>query len=91
MIYLLIVIIGALCFVIFGLIANFKISNLDFQRRVMLLEDIIIEMKTNLEDQNQKVKLSEDLKVKLKVSNETLNNSVFNLNYEMFEELYPKK
>ena len=91
MVYILILIIGALCFVIFGLIANFKISNLNFQRRVMLLEDIIIEMKSNLEDQNQKVKLSEDLKVKLKVSNETLNNSVFNLNYEMFEELYPKK
>jgi len=91
MVYILILIIGALCFVIFGLIANFKISNLDFQRRVMLLEDIIIEMKSNLEDQNQKVKLSEDLKVKLKVSNETLNNSVFNLNYEMFEEVYPKK
>ena len=91
MVYILILIIGALCFVIFGLIANFKISNLNFQRRVMLLEDIIIEMISNLEDQNQKVKLSEDLKVKLKVSNETLNNSVFNLNYEMFEELYPKK
>ena len=91
MVYILILIIGGLCFVIFGLIANFKISNLNFQRRVMLLEDIILEMKSNLEDQNQKIKLSEDLKVKLKVSNETLNNSVFNLNYEMFEELYPKK
>ena len=91
MVYILILIIGALCFVIFGLIANFKISNLDFQRRVMLLEDIIIEMKSNLEDQNQKIKLSEDLKVKLKASNEALKNSIFNLNCEMFEELYPKK
>lgn len=91
MTYILILIIGALCFVIFGLIVNFKISNLDFQRRVMLLEDIILEMKSNLEDQNQKIKLSEDLKVKLKASNETLNNSIFNLNCEIFEELYSKK
>ena len=91
MIYILILIIGALCFVIFGLIVNFKISNLDFQRRVMLLEDIILEMKSNLEDQNQKIKLSEDLRVKLKASNETLNNSIFNLNCEIFEELYSKK
>jgi cell division protein FtsL len=89
--YILILIIGALCFVIFGLIANFKSSNLDFQRRVMLLEDIILEMKSNLENQNQKVKLSEDLKVKLKASNETLSNSIFNLNCEIFEELYSKK
>lgn len=91
MVYILILIIGALCFVIFGLIANFKISNLDFQKRVMLLEDIILEMKNNLENQNQKIKLSEDLKIKLKASNETLSNSIFNLNCEVFEELYPKK
>ena len=91
MTYVLILIIGVLCFVIFGLIVNFKISNLDFQRRVMLLEDIILEMKSNLEDKNQKIKLSEDLRVKLKASNETLSNSIFNLNYEIFEELYSKK
>ena len=91
MIYILILIIGSLCFVIFGLIANFKTSNLDFQRRVMLLEEIILEMKSNLEDQNQKIKLSEDLRVKLKESNKTLNNSIFNLNCEIFEELYFKK
>ncbi len=91
MVYILILIIGALCFVIFGLIVNFKISNLDFQRRVMLLEDIILEMKSNLEDKNQKIKLSEDLRVKLKASNETLSNSIFNLNCEIFEELYSNK
>ncbi len=91
MVYILILIIGALCFVIFGLIVNFKISNLDFQRRVMLLEEIILEMKSNLEDQNQKVKLSEDLRLKLKASNEILNNSVFNFNFELLEEIYSKK
>ena len=91
MVYVLILIIGALCFAIFGLIVNFKTSNLDFQRRVMLLEDIILEMKSNLEDKNQKIKLSEDLRVKLKASNETLSNSIFNLNCEIFEELYSKK
>ena len=91
MIYILILIIGVLCYVIFGLIVNFKTSNLDFQRRVMLLEDIILEMKSNLEDQNQKVKISEDLRVKLKASNKALNNSIFNLNCEIFEELYSKK
>lgn len=91
MVYILILIIGALCFVILGLIANFKISNFNFQKRVMLLEDIILEMKSNLEDQNQKVKLSEDLRLKLKKSNETLSSSISNLNYEIFEELYSKK
>jgi cell division protein FtsL len=91
MVYILTIIIGVLCFMIFGLIANFKISNLDYQRRIMLLEDIILDMKSNLEDQNQKIKLSEDLKIKLKASNETLSNSIFNLNCEIFEELYSKK
>lgn len=91
MVYILIIVIGALCFVILGLIANFKTSNLDYQRRVMLLEEIILDMKSNLENQNQKIKLSEDLRLKLKASNETLNNSIFNLNCDIFEELYPKK
>ena len=80
-----------LCLVVFVLIINFKSSNLDFQRRIMLLEDIILEMKSNLDNQNQKVKLSEDLKVKLKASNEALNNSIFNLSCDIFEELYSKK
>lgn len=91
MVYVLALIIGVLCFLIFGLVANFKISNLDFQKRIMLLEDIILEMKSNLENQNQKIKLSEDLRQKLKASNETLSNSIFNLNYEIFEEIYSKK
>lgn len=89
--YILILIIIALSFVIFGMIVNFKMSNSDFQKRVMLLEEIILEMKSNLENQNQKIKLSEDLRLKLKASNEALNNSIFNLNYEIFEELYSKK
>ncbi len=91
MVYVLIVIVGILCIVIFGMIANFKTCNLSYQRRIMLLEDIILDMKSNLENQNQRIKLSEDLRVKLKESNETLNNSIFHLNYEMFEESYPKK
>ena len=89
--YILIVIIVALSFVIFGMIVNFKMSNSDFQKRIMLLEEIILEMKSNLENKNQKIKLSEDLRLKLKASNEALNNSIFNLNYEIFEELYSKK
>ena len=91
MIYLLIVIISILCLIIIGLITNFKTSNINFKRRVILLENIILEMKSNLENQNQKVKLSEDLRLKLKASNKALSSSISNLNYEIFEELYSKK
>lgn len=77
--------------VVFELISRFKISNLDFQRRVILLEEIILEMKSNLEVQNQKVKLSEDLRLKLNASNENLVNSIFNLNQEIFKELYARE
>jgi capsular polysaccharide biosynthesis protein len=91
MVYVLMLIIVSLCFVVFGLIAIFKISKLDFQRRVMLLEEIILEMKSNLEVQNQKVKLSEDLSLKLKLSNEILSNSIFKLNCEIFKELYARE
>jgi hypothetical protein len=90
MVYILMLLIGILCFVIFGLIANFRVRNLNFQKRILLLEEIILEMKSNLEMQNQKVKLSEDLRLKLKASNETLMNSIFNLNQEIFKELYAR-
>lgn len=91
MVYVSTLIIGASCLVIFGLITNFKRNNLDFRRRIKFLEEIILEMKSNLEKQNQKIKLSEDLRVTLGASNETLSNSIFNLNCEILEELYPKK
>lgn len=91
MVYVSTLIIGVSCLVIFGLITNFKRNNLDFRRRIKFLEEIILEMKSNLEKQNQKIKLSEDLRVTLGASNETLSNSIFNLNCEILEELYPKK
>lgn len=85
MTYFLFLIIGTLCFVIIGLIANFKISNSNFQKRVRLLEQIIKELKSNLENQNQKIKISEDLKMQLKNSKESLNGSIFELNKDLFE------
>ena len=71
MIYILILIIGVLCFVI--------------------LEEIILDMKSNIKDQKQKIKLSEELRLRLKASNETLNNSIYNFNFEMLEDIYSKK
>jgi hypothetical protein len=57
----------------------------------MLLEDIILEMKSNLDDKNQKIKLSEDLRLKIKTSIATLNSSIFDLNYEMLDKLHSRK
>lgn len=57
----------------------------------MLLEEIILDMKSNIKDQKQKIKLSEELRLRLKASNETLNNSIYNFNFEMLEDIYSKK
>lgn len=91
MIYSLLILSVVLCLVIFNLISSYNSSKKDFQKKVKLLEEIIIALKTNLENQNQKIKLSDDLELRLKMSNQTMNNSIFNLNYEIFEELYSKK
>lgn len=91
MVYIAFPIIVILCFIIFILVKNYKISNLDFQKKVQLLESLIKELSQNLEYQNQKVKLSEDLKMKFKSSNYKLSQSIFDLNLDLFNTLYSKK
>jgi hypothetical protein len=91
MIYFLILIIGINCFVIVSLIANFKRNKRNFQKRLLLLEDIVCELESQLELQNQKIILTDELKLKLKASNEILNNSIFKFNFEMLESIFPKK
>jgi predicted Holliday junction resolvase-like endonuclease len=91
MIYFTFMILVILCFIIFVLIKNYKISTIDFQNKVQLLESLIKELSQNLKYQNQKVKLSEDLKTNMRQSNHLLSNKIVDLNNEMFEEMFQKK
>jgi len=89
--YVVLLIIGIYSLIIFRLVVNLKRSKRRSQSRIELLEDIIREMQLLLEDQNQKIELLDQLKLKLRASNETLNNSIFNFNFELLENIFKKK
>jgi uncharacterized membrane protein (DUF106 family) len=89
--YVVLLIIGIYSLIIIKLVVNLKRSKRKSQSRIKLLEDIIREMQLLLEDQNQKVELLDQLKLKLRASNETLNNSIFNFNFELLENIFKKK
>jgi hypothetical protein len=89
--YVVLLIIGIYSLIIIKLVVNLKRSKRRSQSRIKLLEDIIREMQLLLEDQNQKIELLDQLKLKLRASNETLNNSIFNFNFELLENIFKKK
>ena len=89
--YVVLLIIGIYSLIIIRLVVNLKRSKRKSQSRIKLLEDIIREMQLLLEDQNQKIELLDQLKLKLRASNETLNNSIFNFNFELLENIFKKK
>lgn len=55
------------------------------------LEEFIIELNKEQKKQSLQLKLSEDLKIKMKDVNAALSKNIFELNYQMLEDLYPKK
>ena len=62
-----------------------------FQSKVSYLEDIIKQLCEEQKVQNNQLYLSEELKNKITLINVSLSNDIFELNYQLLEELYPKK
>lgn len=63
----------------------------EFEGKIKVLQAQIEMMEQKSIIQNQKIALLNELNSILKVSNQNLNNSIFNFNFEMLEEIYPKK
>lgn len=80
---------------LFGIIVylNYKFNRdkVMFQSRVSVLEEFIIQVNKEQINQNNKLQLSEELSLKLKKINEVLNKDIFDLNYELFDQLSKKK
>jgi predicted Holliday junction resolvase-like endonuclease len=80
-----------LIFVVLNLLIQFYFENRNFKKETNYLNEVIVQLSKKKSDKLDQIKLSEDISLKLKTSNETLNNSIFNLNFEILEELYSKK
>ena len=91
MLYFLILINTLLFGIIIYLNYNFNRDKIKFQSRIKALEEFIIQVKKEQTNQNIKLQLSDELRQKLKTINEVLNKDIFDLNYELFDQLSKKK
>ncbi len=62
-----------------------------FNAKIKVLEDFIVHISKEQTIQNNQLLLSEELKQQLQLINAALNKEVFDLNYQLFEELQSRK
>ncbi|MFN3968416.1 hypothetical protein [Flavobacterium sp.] len=62
-----------------------------FQSKLKPLEAFVHQLNEEHKKQSLQLQLSEDLKTKMKEVNIALCKNVFELNYQLLEDLYPKK
>lgn len=62
-----------------------------FASKIKPLEAFMVQLNEEYQRQSLQLQLSDDLKVKMKEVNAVLNKNVFELNYQLMEDLYPKK
>lgn len=91
MIYLLLFIIALLSLVIVYLLIQFSQSNKIFKQQIGVLEAFLLQLSKEQKEQSLKVQLTNDLKIKMKEVNATLNKEIFDLNYQLFQELQSSK
>lgn len=91
MLYFLILLTTLLFGIIMYLNYKFNRDKVTFQSKIKVLEEFIIQVKNEQTNQNIKLQLSDELRQKLKTINEVLNKDIFDLNYELFDQLSKKK
>ena len=62
-----------------------------FQSKLKPLEEFITQLNSEQNIQSLQIKLSDDLKIRIKEVNAALSKNVFELNYQLVEDSYPKK
>jgi hypothetical protein len=62
-----------------------------FHTRIKVLEDFIVEISNEQKAQNNQLQLSEELRDKLTQINATLSKDIYEVNFNLVEELYPRK
>jgi len=73
------------------LITRIQNDRQKFQSRIKVLEDFIVQVSKEHDEQNNKLMLSEELRKKLTHINATLSKDIYEVNFRLVEELYPRK
>lgn len=73
------------------LITKIQLDRQKFNARIKVLEDFIVQISNEQKTQNNQLQLSEELKEKLSLINATLSQDIYEVNFNLVEELYPRK
>jgi diphthamide synthase subunit DPH2 len=63
----------------------------EFHSKLKPLEEFMTQLNKEQKKQSLQLQLSDDLKMKMKEVNDALSKNIFELNYQLLEDLYPKK
>jgi cell division protein FtsB len=91
MTYLLLLLFLVLLGLVFFLSFKIIVDKRKFESKIATLEDFIIQLSIEQKKQNNQLILSDDLKQKIALINQTISQNIYDLNYELFEEHYPKR
>lgn len=73
------------------LITKIQLDRQKFHSRIKILEDFIVQISNEQNAQNNQLQLSEELKNKLTHINATLSKDIYEVNFNLVEDLYPRK
>lgn len=62
-----------------------------FRSKLKPMEAFMLQLSQEQEKQSLQVQLSEELQLKMKEVNSALSRNIFELNYQLMEDTYPKK
>ena len=89
--YILVPLTTVFLLLIIYLISKIQLDRQKFNSRIKVLEAFIVQISNEQKAQNNQLVLSEELKQKLIQINATLNKDIYEVNFNLFEELYPRK
>jgi len=69
------------------LLDKIQTDRLKYQAKLQILEEFMVHISKEHQVQNNQLQVTEELKQKMKAINATLNKEIFDLNYQLFEEL----
>ena len=73
------------------LISKIQLDRQKFNSRIKILEEFIVQITNEQRAQSNQLQLSEELKQKLTHINATLSKDIYEVNFNLVEELYPRK
>ena len=77
--------------IIIYLLNKIQVDRLKYSSKIKELKDFIVHLNNEQQIQNNQLQLSEELKKRLVHINSVLSKDIYDLNFKLVEELYPRK